>query len=135
MFRIDKTTKQINLTRGDIACIRISALNEDGSNYKFKVGDVVRFNVFERKKCNCVVLKKDTVVSAEGETVDINLTSEDTRIGDIINKDTDYWYEVELNPDTKPQTIVGYEINKDTGRVWEKIFKLLPEAEEKGSDV
>lgn len=90
MFRINQTTKQIDLTRGDIACIRISALNEDGSNYTFKVGDVVRFNVFERKKCNCVVLKKDTTVAEEGETVDINLTSEETRIGDVINKDTDY---------------------------------------------
>ena len=135
MFRINQTTKQINLTRGDIACIRVSALNEDGSNYTFKVGDVVRFNVCERKKCSSVVLQKDTVVSEEGTTVDINLTSEDTKIGNIINKDTDYWYEVELNPDTDPQTIIGYEINKDTGKVWEKIFKLLPEAEEKGSDV
>lgn len=130
MFRINQTTKQIDLTRGDIACIRVSAKNEDGSNYTFKVGEVVRFKVFERKKCDCVVLQKDTVVSAEGETVDINLISEDTKIGNIINKDTDYWYEVELNPDTKPQTIVGYEINKETGRVWEKIFKLLPEGDE-----
>lgn len=134
MFRINQTTKQIDLTRGDIACIRVSALNKDGSNYTFKVGDVVRFNVFEKKKCNCVVLQKDTIVAEEGTTIDINLTSEDTKIGDVINKDTDYWYEVSLNPDVNEQTIIGYEMHPETGKPWEKIFKLLPEAQKKESD-
>ena len=131
MFRINATTKQIDLTRGDIACINLGAKNDDGTDYTFKVGDIVRFKVFEKKKCHCVVLQKDTEVSEEGTSVNINLTKEDTKIGDIINKDTDYWYEIELNPETSPQTIVGYEISKETGKPLEKIFKLLPEGDDK----
>lgn len=40
----------------------------------------------------------------------------------MVNKPTDFWYEVELNPDTAPQTIIGYD--KETGA---KIFRLYPE--------
>ena len=72
-------------------------------------------------------MQKDTKVLEEATSVDINLTSEDTKIGNIINKDIDYWYEVELNPDTRPQTIIGYEIDPQTRKPLEKIFKLLPE--------
>ena len=131
MFRINEKTKEINLTRGDIACIEVGALNDDGTDYIFKIGDVVRLKVFEKKKCHCVILEKDTTVEVEGITVEINLTSEDTKIGDIISKDVDYWYEIELNPDTAPQTIIGYEINEETKKPLEKIFKLLPEGDEK----
>jgi hypothetical protein len=49
------------------------------------------------------------------------LSKEDTKIGKKVNKPVDYWYEVELNPDTYPQTIVGYD---EDGA---KIFKLYPE--------
>ena len=109
MYRIDDKTKKIYLTRGDVACIRISAKNDDGGNYTFRVGDVIRFKVFKKKDCQFIVLQKDT------------------KIGNIINKDIDYWYEVELNPDTRPQTIIGYEIDPQTRKPLEKIFKLLPE--------
>jgi hypothetical protein len=87
--------------------------------------------VFEKKKCNNVVLVKDVEVLEVGTTVDINLNSEDTKIGEVISKDVDYWYEVELNPDTKPQTIIGYEYDKETKKALEKIFKLLPEGADK----
>lgn len=127
MYRIDSETKRIELTRGDVACIRISSLKDDGSNYEFQVGDVVRFKVFKKKGCKNVMLSKDTIVETSGITVDINLTSEDTKIGDIINTHYDYWYEVELNPDVKCQTIIGYELDKITGKPLEKIFRLLPE--------
>ena len=131
MFRINEKTKEINLTRGDIACIEVGALNDDETDYVFEIGDVVRLKVFEKKKCHCVVLEKDTTVEISGTTVEINLTSEDTKIGDIISKDVDYWYEIELNPDTAPQTIIGYEIDEETKKPWEKIFKLLPEGDDK----
>ena len=45
-------------------------------------------------------------------------------IGEVINKPTNYWYEIELNPNTQPQTIIGYD---EDG---EKLFVLYPE----GSD-
>lgn len=114
----------IYCTRGDCAVFSVSA-NVGGSAYTFKVGDVVRFKVFAKKDCADVVLKKDVTVSTAGTSVEITLDSKDTTIGDIISKPMDYWYEVELNPDTKPQTIIGYD---DNGA---KVFKLFPEGGEK----
>ena len=121
MFKIDSTSKQISITRGDVGAIEVKATNEDGSEYEFKVGDVVRLKVFERKDCGCVVLQKDVTVEVETTSVLLNLLSDDTKIGEIINKPTKYWYEIELNPDTHCQTIVGY----DEDGV--KVFLLYPE--------
>lgn len=125
MFKIDSSSKQISLTRGDVASIEVKATNEDGSEYEFKVGDVVRIKVFERKDCGCVVLQKDVTVEVDTTSVLLNLTSEDTKIGGIINKPTKYWYEIELNPETSCQTIVGYD---EDG---EKVFMLYPEGDDK----
>lgn len=124
MFVINED-KSIYLTRGDIANIDVTAKTDSGEQYKFKVGDVVRFKVFKRKDCDEVALTKDVVVEAETTAVSIFLDKYDTKIGDIINKPTNYWYEVELNPDTVPQTIIGYD---EDG---EKILRLFPE----GSDL
>jgi hypothetical protein len=124
MFKINED-KSIYLTRGDIANITVSATKPDGEQYTFLVGDVVRFKVFKRRDCGCVEIQKDTVVTEETQEVTIYLEKSDTKIGDVISKPTNYWYEVELNPDTAPQTIIGYD---EDG---EKIFRLFPE----GSDV
>jgi hypothetical protein len=97
--------------------------NVGGVPYTFREGDVVRFSVFGRKDCSEVVLRKDTEVTAETGAVEILLSSEDTRIGEVISKPVDYWYEVELNPETYPQTIIGYD--QDGA----KVFKLYPESE------
>lgn len=134
MFKINPITKQIDLTRGDAATIAISIPNSDGTDYVFQIGDIVRFSVYKKKDCHCVELIKDTEVTEETTVVNIFLNKEDTKIGDIISKDTDYWYEVVLNPDTRPQTIIGYEMHPETGKPWEKILKLLPEANDTGSD-
>jgi hypothetical protein len=124
MFVIDKDTKQINLTRGDVAAILLDSIIDD-KPYTFKVGDVVRFKVFRAKDCNCVEMQKDTIVDKESSTVNISLSGEDTKIGELINKPTKFWYEIELNPDTNPQTIVGYDLEG------EKIFMLYPEGDDK----
>jgi hypothetical protein len=121
MFKINDDMT-IECTRGDAALFSVGA-NIEGVAYTFKVGDVVRFSVFGRKDCSDVVLKKDVTVSEEAELVGIELSGEDTRIGEVISKPTDYWYEVELNPDTYPQTIIGYD--QDGA----KVFKLYPESE------
>lgn len=123
MFVIDKDTKQINLTRGDVAAILVNAM-KDGEEYKFQPDDIVRFKVFKAKDCNCVEMQKDTLVTEESTTVNISLSGEDTKIGGLINKPTKYWYEIELNPDKNPQTIVGYDLDG------EKIFMLYPEGDE-----
>lgn len=120
MFKID-SNKYIHITRGDTATFDVEALNKDGSNYTFKANDVVRLNVFKRKDCNCIEIQKDFVVKQDTEKVQIELTKDDTKIGDVINKPVSYWYEIELNPNTSPQTIIGYDIDG------EKIFRLYPE--------
>lgn len=110
----------INITRGDAAVFSVSA-NVGDTNYEFRPGDVVRFKVFGKKNCEEVVLKKDVEVTEATSTVEIALDGDETKIGDVISKPTDYWYEVELNPDTYAQTIIGYD---EDGA---KIFKLFPE--------
>lgn len=115
--------KSIYITRGDAGIIAVTA-TDNGTNHKFQVGDIVRLKVVEKKGCDCVVLQKDTVVEAEAEVVHVVLTGEDTKIGELIHKPKDYWYEIELNPDTEPQTIVGYD---EDGA---KVFKLFPEGKD-----
>lgn len=120
MFVINED-KSIYLTRGDVAFFSISAKTEADEAYKFQPGDVVRFKVVEKKACDNVVLSKDFGIEAETEEAEIYLSEEDTKIGEIISKPIDYWYEVELNPFTEPQTIIGYD---EEGA---KIFRLYPE--------
>lgn len=119
MFVINEDLS-INITRGDAAAFSVGALIGE-EEYTFKVGDVVRFKVFEKKDCADVVLKKDIKVSEGTNRVQIALDSDETKIGGVISKPTDYWYEVELNPDTYPQTIIGYDENGA------KVFRLYPE--------
>ena len=101
--------KTICLTRGDVANIIVSASLQDGGLYTFKAGDILRFRVFKKRDCACVVLQKDVVVDDETDSVAVNLTKDETTIDEIINRPVDYWYEVEVNPDTEPQTIIGYD--------------------------
>ena len=125
MFKINED-KSIYLTRGDIAVIELSAVTSDGTDYTFKSGDVVRITVFAKKDCTEVVLQKDVQVTQQTKTVSINLSMRDTKIGEPISKPKDYWYEIELNPETSPQTIIGYD-DEDGA----KVFRLYPE----GGDV
>lgn len=110
----------IHITRGDAATITVTA-SAGAESYEFKPNDVVRFKVFTKKDCEDVVLVKDTKVTEAVSAVEISLEGTDTKIGEVISKPVDYWYEVELNPETKPQTIIGYDENGA------KIFKLYPE--------
>ena len=123
MFTLNED-KSIYVTRGDIVAFAVSA-DYGAEKYTFKAGDVVRFKVTGKKNCENVVLQKDFAAEDGTDTVAILLTEQDTKIGDVISKPTDYWYEVELNPNTDPQTIIGYD---EDGA---KIFRLYPE----GADI
>ena len=114
----------IYATRGDIVFFSVSA-DDDGIPHKFQAGDVVRIKIYGKKDAATVVLQKDFPVTEITESVAIFLTEEDTKIDEVINKPKDYWYEVELNPYTYPQTIIGYD---EDGA---KVFKLFPE----GADI
>lgn len=107
-------------TRGDICEIPVS--------HSFKSGDVVRFKATRKKDCNTVVIQRDYVVESATDKITISLTGEDTKIGEVISKPTDYWYEVELNPETNPETIIGYD---EDGA---KIFRLFPEGKDVDAD-
>lgn len=122
MFAIDNG--MILLTRGDVATIEVSAMISDTELYTFQPNDKIRFKVFEKKQCESIVMCKDTIVESPSPTVDIVLDKTDTKIGDIINKPKDYWYEVELNPNTSPKTIIGYD---ESGP---KVFRLFPEGDD-----
>lgn len=113
----------IYCTRGDAVVFSVGA-NLGEMAYTFKVGDVVRFKVFAKKDCANVVLQKDITVTEETNAVEITLDGDETDFGGVISKPTDYWYEVELNPETYPQTMIGYD---DNGA---KVFKLFPEGGE-----
>ena len=116
--------KTIHITRGDIGNVVLSIQKEDGTAYYFQPGDVVRFRVFKRRDCGQVEIQKDVTPTTGSSSVDIFLSGEETKIGEIINKPVDYWYEIELNPETSPQTIIGYD---EDG---EKVFRLYPEGSE-----
>lgn len=124
MFILNNDDLSIYATRGDIVFFTVSA-EDNGEAYTFKVGDVVRVKIFGKKDAESVVLEKDFPITEKTENVEILLTAEDTKIGGVISKPRDYWYEIELNPLTKPQTIIGYDENGP------KVFKLFPE----GADI
>ena len=120
--------KNIQITRGDMLSLTISATNDiDGSDYSFQTTDVIRFKVFEKANVGNVLLEKDFNVSEEATELIITMTSEEMKIGELIDSSKDYWYEIELNPDTeRTQTIVGYDVEEGAA-----ILTLLPEGGDK----
>lgn len=130
----DTIGTEIHITRGNIGCLNFPAKiceisPETGEKiktpYTYQPGDVVRFKIMKKGNVEEVYLTKDVKITEPTELATFNLTGSDTKIGDYINKPTTYWYEVELNPDTDPQTILGYD--KATGP---KLFVLYPEGGE-----
>ena len=114
----------IHVTRGDGLYFDFYADN-GGKNYKFQPGDVLQISVAVKKDMSTVVLQKRFPVEDYTEKVRIYLTKRDTRIGGVISKPTDYWYQIRLNPDDEtPQSIVSYDEDGP------KLFRLFPEAEE-----
>ena len=124
MFKIDED-KTIHLTRGDMAQLEISTKDPaTGSDHTFKKDDKVRLTVCEKGDYGKVVLRKEVVVSGETTVVDMVLDGNETKIGDIISKSKEYWYEIEVNPGPATQTIIGHDEDGP------KKFMLYPE----GSD-
>ena len=113
--------KQINITRGDTGTIKLKVKTTSGY-YSFNQNDVIEFKVYNKKEYQQEpVLYKKVVVEETTNEVEINLTSDDTRIGEIINKEKEYWYEIQLNGNI---TLIGYD---ESGA---SIFLLLPEGSE-----
>lgn len=113
----------IYCNRGDIVFFSVMAMDGDFT-YMFQPGDIVRMAIYGKKDAENCAMQKDFPVIEETDSVFIHLEEEDTKIGEIISKPKDYWYEIVLNPDTAPQTIIGYDEDGP------KIFKLYPESSE-----
>lgn len=117
MQKIDGTTIKVN--RGDVLNLILTLENEDGTQYTFHNGDTIVFSIYEK---NCIdkksVFLKEINITEDLQSVDISLTNQDTKIGNLINRPIEYWYEIELN---NQFTVIGYD---DDGA---KIFKLYPE--------
>lgn len=122
MFTINDDLS-IYATRGDTVFFTVTA-EENGVPYYFEAGDVLRMKIYGKKNAQDVVLEKNFPVTAKTDRFTILLTEEDTKIDEVISKPRDYWYEIELNPFTNPQTIIGYD---EDGA---KVFKLFPEGKD-----
>jgi hypothetical protein len=128
MFTINEDNS-IYATRGDVVFFAVKATDADTEQpVTFEAGDTLRITIYGKKNASNVVLQKDFVVSEDTDAVTIFLDGKDTKFGDVISKPVDYWYEIETNPDTYPQTIIGYD---DEGAV---LFKLFPEGAEVETD-
>ena len=121
----------VSLNRGDAGIIKIPR-KVDGK-YEVNIGDVLRLRVFPKKNCEKVELIKDYAVSSTSEYIELALSGSETRLGDVINKPTTYWYEIEQNPEWSlsdgaagmyPKTIVGYDEDGP------KVFLLYPEGDD-----
>lgn len=121
MFAVNEDLT-IHCTRGDAGSFSVGAMVGD-TPYTFRSGDVVRLTVCAKKDYSKIMLQKDVEVIEETEFVEFHLDSDDTKFGEVINKITEYWYTIELNPDGYCQTIIGH--NEDGARA----FMLYPEAD------
>lgn len=108
----------IHVNRGNKLELDYS-IDNDGIDYVFKEGDIVSFGVYEAKKMDKEPVLYKEFEAIAGETiVEINITAEEMKIGDYINKEKEYWYEIELNNE---ETTTGYDRDEA------KILILYPE--------
>lgn len=90
---------------------------------EFNVGDTIELRIYEKNGLDKLPVKTiEKIVMEAGPTMEIQLTCEDTNIGEPCNKVVDYWYEIELNDDI---TVIGFD------RDGPKILKLYPKGVEK----
>lgn len=120
MTEIDKETNQIFHQRGDKLIYPIE--------YDFKKYDVLAFAIYNKSGLDekPIVFEKFTIAE-DCSSYTIEIDSDTMKIGEMLNKKKDYWYEISLNDE---KTLVGYEMSEDeTGNRKRKpaIFTLLPE--------
>lgn len=97
---------EIRINRGDRLLIEFSIDNGE-DKYTFKGGDVIKFSIYRKKELDkSPVLQKQFTPTVGSTSVDIDISGEDMKIGEMENKSIEYWYEIELNND---ETIIGYD--------------------------
>lgn len=101
--------RDIELTRGDMLPLTVTADNLIGNDYEFKAGDILEFKVYEKGNPANVVLEKQFTVDKTCTEFYMEIPSEDTRIGELISKPVEYNYELTLNPNTsRTMTIIAH---------------------------
>lgn len=112
----------ILINRGDTLPIKLVIPISHTENYIFQVGDTIQFGIYKsRGMSDSALLLKEYTIDEECEEFSFTIPASEMKIGDLINKPTDYWYEINLNGE---QTILGY----DTDGA--KIITLYPEGSE-----
>lgn len=119
MLIVDDDGRTIRVHRGDEGTIVFNIPLNETELYKFQVGDIIEFTVFEKNGYDKTpVAEKKIEISKETENVDIVLTKEDTSIGQPSNKVSVFWYEISLNG---IQTTIGYDEDEKAAE-----FRILP---------
>jgi hypothetical protein len=127
MFQVNDDLS-IYATRGDGIYFDFS-IEEDGvARDLTELTDIIRFTVYGKKDAETIFMQKDFMVSdvitADPTIAVLSFTSDEMTFGDVISKPTDYWYEIEINPDTDfTNTIIGYDDENGA-----KVFRLYPES-------
>lgn len=124
MLRLDRDDEYtLHLTRGDRCTFLVYAREEkSGEECYFPAGCTVSFVIVPRLGyTDGAVLRKTVNVLEDATEVEFTLTEEDTKIGDMIDKKTKYWYNVVVNDDI---TIIG---SDEDG---EKVIFIYPEVGE-----
>ena len=136
MIAIGEDKRTIYLTRGDETSkfFRLAFYfpvwnfkTQKEEKYTFQLTDKIAFVVKEKKgytKTEVLRIEKTLAEMGEVEPTqypEIQLTAEDTKAFDILNKKKTYWFEIVLNDST---TILGYD-NEGASKLI-----VFPEAEE-----
>lgn len=117
MQKVTNTTIEVN--RGDELNLNLSLKLDSGEDYTFEEGDKIVFSLYEKgKMSDNAILIKEVDATPDTTNLEISLTSNETKIGEMVNKPVEYWYEIELND---RYTVIGYD---DKGA---KRFILYPE--------
>lgn len=121
MLAIGEDRKTIHLTRGDVTseyyrlAFNFPIYNfatKQEENYQFKPDDKISFIVKLKKGyTKTEVLRVEKTLREMGyveptEYPEIILTEEDTKVFNLLDKPTTYWYDIVLNDTT---TILGYD--------------------------
>lgn len=98
--------KEIHINRGDRLLIDFDIDNGD-DKYTFKDGDKIKFSIYRKKEMDKPpVLQKIFIPIVGSTSVEIDVSGEDMKIGEMLNDKKEYWYVIKLNND---ETIIGYD--------------------------
>lgn len=96
MLKVDNE-QTIHINRGDRLVLEYS-IDNDGSDYIFQKDDYIIFSIYEKKGLDKPPIIHEKITPIVGNTtVDIDISSDKMKIGEIVNKEKEYWYEIQLN--------------------------------------